>query len=401
MIVCIDLDDTLLANFTSTFLPKYIDALCGYISEVDPQKVKYHLLNSTQKMIQKSMPAQTLEQTFDHSFYAGIGIPKDELKNVIQKFYSDVFPALRRFTEFSEGAINFVESLFEEGHEVIVATNPLFPRIATLQRLDWAGLSAENFPFRLISTFENFHFTKPHAAYYTEIFAQLGWPECAAVMIGDSLDLDILPASKLGLPTFWLTPEKTVVEHIHPLSSQGDFKELSVWFQSISSERFEPISRITSDYISNLKSTPAALETISSGLSQQYWNDRQESNDWSLVEIICHLRDSDKVVNLPRFHKALQSDNPFLPDIDTDSWVSERNYIQELGKEALTEFFDVRSELIRLLESLPAEWWKREVRHSVFGPTNPCELLEFIIKHDRTHIKQAHDLLRKKGKQIF
>lgn len=400
MIVCIDLDDTLLANFTSIFLPEYINALCGYISEDNPQKIGYHLLNSTQKMIQKSMPAQTLEQTFDLSFYPGIGVTKDELREAIRKFYSDVFPNLRRFTEFRDGAAEFVESLFKEGHEVVVATNPIFPRTATLQRLSWAGLSAEKFPYKLISTFENFHFTKPHLAYYAEIFAQLGWPERAAVMIGDSLEQDILPASKLGLPTFWLTREKRIVENLHPLSSQGSFKELSIWFKNLPSEGIEPVSNITSDIISNLKSTPAALETISSGLPQQYWNERRKYDEWSLVEIICHLRDSDKAVNLPRFQEALQSENPFLPNIDTDSWVSERNYIRENGAEALAEFFDIRTELILLFEKLPSEWWRRKVRHAIFGPTSPYELVGFIIKHDRTHIKQTHDLLYQMKMQL-
>ena len=82
---------------------------------------------------------------------------------------------------------------------------PLFPKTATLQRLSWAGFLLQEYPFELVSTYEDFHFAKPQPAYFMEVMARIGWPEDGiVVVVGDNLERDILPAIKLGLPAFWV-----------------------------------------------------------------------------------------------------------------------------------------------------------------------------------------------------
>jgi FMN phosphatase YigB (HAD superfamily) len=85
-----------------------------------------------------------------------------------------------------------------------VATNPVFPRTAVEQRLDWAGVPAREFPYDLITTYENMHATKAHPAYYREILSRLNRKPGECLMVGDDRQRDIEPAAGEGIPVFWV-----------------------------------------------------------------------------------------------------------------------------------------------------------------------------------------------------
>jgi hypothetical protein len=112
--------------------------------------------------------------------------------------------------------------------------------------------------------------------------------------------------------------------------------------------------------------------------------------EWSFTEIVCHLRDLDKEVNLPRIRKVLTEENIFLPGVVSDPWADERKYNLQDCCKALQDFTAARIELISVLKNLPNESWKRVARHAIFGPTMLKELIEFIATHDRNHLQQVH-----------
>jgi FMN phosphatase YigB (HAD superfamily) len=163
------------------------------------------LLAGTRKMIENDNPLVTLEGAFDQRFYPSLGFQKHEISDLLLAFYQREFPSLGSITRQLPEAIEFVTSRLSSGDRVIVATNPLFPRAATFARLVWAGLPIDRTNFELVTTFEFMHFAKPHATYYAEILAYLGYPGEPVLMIGNDLDDDILPAQKMGIPGFWLT----------------------------------------------------------------------------------------------------------------------------------------------------------------------------------------------------
>ncbi|NMC81011.1 MAG: HAD family hydrolase, partial [Chloroflexi bacterium] len=163
--VLFDLDGTLLVNDMATFLPPYLKALGQSLAPLPGEQVGREVLAATRRMVHKQEPAATLEETFDQNFYPRIGISKQELRPTIDAFYAQVFPSLRQYTQPRPEAIRLVEAAFEMGHQVVVATNPLFPRTAVLQRLEWASLPADRYPFALITTYEHMHFAKPNPAY--------------------------------------------------------------------------------------------------------------------------------------------------------------------------------------------------------------------------------------------
>jgi FMN phosphatase YigB (HAD superfamily) len=390
-----DLDDTLLGNNINTFLPAYLKALGKHlINHVTPDRMVKNLLSATDLMVRNEYAGLSLEHAFDQGFYPAIGKSKQELRETLEYFYDQVFPSLQSLTHQRPEAIRVVKQAQAQGHIMVVATNPLFPRQAIIHRLDWAGLPPEITPFALITSYEYFHFSKPNPAYFAEILAQLGWPEQPAVVIGNSVEDDLLPAARLGLPGYLVTDSSVVLPaDLHPMSAQGPLSGVSAWIEQIDAAGLQIDFNTPAGLLAVLKSTPAAMETISRSLASEHWQTRPAPDQWSLTEIFCHLRDVDLEVNLPRVDKIMTEKNPFVQGINSDTWPDERGYNREDGLTGLQGFIDARTRLVERLSSLPAEAWQFTARHAIFGPTRLIELISFIATHDQSHIRQVQSVV--------
>ncbi len=389
----LDLDDTLLENPVSSFLSAYLTALSGQLSPyADPQQVISSLLASTRQMIDNQRPDCTLKDVFDTTFYPSLGLVENDLIEVLDQFYKQVYPGLKKYTNTNPDAIHFVEESIKNGHQVAIATNPLFPYTAIVQRLEWAGLSPENYPFAIIPSFETFHFTKPNPAYLAEILALLGWPENAAVMIGDSLENDISCADSLGIPSFLISDIHPVENETSNQAESGDFSRLQQWLLQ-NDGHFETEFHKPTALLAILRATPAALNSLCNQLHIDAWTARPKPEEWCQTEVLCHLRDVEVEVNLPRLNKLIQDADPFLPGIDSDPWAKERGYINQDGPLALQGFINSRIQTLQLLDGLLTEDWDRPARHAIFGPTSLLELVNIMAGHDQLHIRQLHQLV--------
>jgi FMN phosphatase YigB (HAD superfamily) len=395
----LDLDDTCLGNSMDTFIPAYLQALGDYLaSYVAPDKMVPTLLASTQLMLQNKRPDQRLKQVFDQAFFPALDIDPDDFQDHIDSFYADEFPTLKVLTQFRPEAVQMVEEAFARGYRVVIATNPLFPLTAILQRLDWAGLSSNKYPFSLIPSYESFTFAKPNPAFIAETLSRLGWPEGPVVMVGDDFNLDINPARKLGLGTFWINNNgHPPVETPNVSDGHGTLADLHPWLDATPSEHLIPDYAHPEGMVAILRSTPAVLEAISQDLDAPTWSKHPEPGEWNFIEILCHFRDVDAEVNLPRILSVLQDTNPFIPGIDTDQWAAERLYYCQNGQEALKDFISTRIQLLDILDELKSDDWTRPARHAIFGPTILKELISIIVGHDRLHIRQVNTSLGEIG----
>lgn len=397
LILLIDLDNTLLENDMEVFIPAYLKLLGECLANhVPPHQLIPALLEATQCMLKNKRPDRTLKQVFDAEFYEPLGLDQSLMVKPIKEFYERQFPALRSLTKPRPAAVEFVREALDRGYDLVLATNPLFPRTAIVQRLSWAGISAEKTPFKLIPSYETFHFAKPNPAFFTEIMGQLGWPQKPVLMIGDDPYNDIIPAESIGVPTYWVSdqPPTKIGLSFNP-SGWGGLEDLLDWVDQRTSN--ELVSDFTSiqAILAILRSTPAVLLNMSEALPNSLWVESPEPGSWSFTEIICHLRDVDHDVNLRRINKILTEENPFLPGIDTDQWAVERQYYCQNGKQALQEFVGTRLELLSILDNLEPEDWLKSARHAIFGPTHIKELVNIIAGHDRLHVRQAIETLQK------
>jgi FMN phosphatase YigB (HAD superfamily) len=386
----LDLDDTLLQNPLDKFFPAYMSALSSHLAPyVDPKKMVPQLIHATNQMIEKDDPCDTLETVFDDDFYFPLGLQKEQLAAPIHDFYEHDFNNLKKVTSPMPGAKQLMDYAFRQGWGVVIATNPVFPRIAVLKRLEWAGLPADEYPYKLITSFEYMHFTKPHPAFYAEILGQLGWQEDPVCMVGNSLADDLLPAGELGIPGFWVDgDDPSALNKLPLLSAAGSLDEIFPWLDQIADQPSPAEITDLDGILAVLNSTPAALEALTNTCSKEDWRLRPIHGEWSLLEIICHLRDVEREVNLSRFQMLTNTLNPFIPGVDSDRWAIERKYNEQDDSAVYTDFCTNRAKVLEIVRRYSAEDWKQSVRHSIFGPTTRLELVKFIATHDKTHLLQ-------------
>jgi len=391
----VDLDDTLLGNDFTSFLPYYLEAFSRAMAPfVEPKILIPSLLSATQKMIENVQPTYTLKQVFEEAFFPAISTEPLELHEAIDSFYKDIFPTLCIHTHPKPEAIRLVEQAKNAGHRIAIATNPLFPLTAIQERLAWAGIAQKDYYFCVITSYETFHFAKPNPAYFAEILAQMGWPKGGVVMIGDNLEDDIIASGRLGLPAYWISTQEAdhVIGPEAPIGI-GSLADCVSWLESVPAETLQPNFNSSEALIAILSATPAALDTMTAGLSEASWVSRPEDDEWSLTEILCHLRDVDAEVNLPRIQLVMTQPNPFITGKDTDPWAKERHYMDQDGRTALTDFINARLRLLDVLHNLTQDDWNRTARHAILGPTNIKELVNIIAGHDQLHLRQIYELL--------
>ena len=387
----LDLDDTLLDTNLAAFMPAYFQALSGHLAKYSaPNTMLRALIEGVNLMNESEDPTQTLQEIFDADFYAKLGVSKHELIHILEEFYEDVFPALAEHTRQRPEAVSFIDWAFSCGYRIAIATDPLFPRKATMHRLRWAGFNPDR--FELVSTFEHFHFTKTHPAYYAEVLGRLGWPEGPVLMVGNDVARDLIPAHRLGLKTFFIEGEATSIPRF--VAGHGRLMDLRPWLESMNLSLLEPSFKSRDAVLGIMTSTPAILRSFTSSLTEEQWRHEPTREDWAMNEIVCHLRDTEREIHQVQLNLMIVREGAFIPRPDSGVWANEREYLNVDGKSALREFAEARIENIKTLKELDTEVWEYSARHAIFGPTNFLEVTGFMADHDRLHVQQAWKTLK-------
>lgn len=232
--VLFDLDNTLLENPMSRFLPRYFGALQAFTRTrlAHSDRLLPALLAATRRVVETAHPDQTNEQIVLAHLEQALESDRATLAPVFAAFYRDVYPTLAQVTRAQPLAPRWIQAAFTRFEYVVIATNPLFPRVAIEQRLQWAGVPVSDWPYALVTTYENMRSAKPAAAYYDEIAVALGVAAADCLMVGDDWENDIAPAAALGMQTFWLTDGAALPPTAVPVTSRGASADLLHWIEA-------------------------------------------------------------------------------------------------------------------------------------------------------------------------
>jgi FMN phosphatase YigB (HAD superfamily) len=201
-----DLDGTLLPLRLEELAKPYLHALTIHwgpllAKTVAPETLPGHVLAATAVMMRSANPARPNREVYWEDLAKRIVATEADLRPSFVEFYRDVFPKLRRNYEQRLPGIgrSVVQAAVEQGFDIVLATNPIWPREAIKERMRWAGL--EDLPWLLISSYEDFHFCKPHPGYFQEICEKIARPAEQCWMIGNDVDEDGV-AAKVGMKVF-------------------------------------------------------------------------------------------------------------------------------------------------------------------------------------------------------
>lgn len=201
--VLFDLDGTLLPMDQDKFVQSYIGRMAKKLAPhgYDPELLTKGLWKGTGAMV-KNDGTQTNEELFWQVFNGVMGRDCRGDEPLFTDYYENEFQQVAGDCGFDERAAETIRQIRALGYRVALATNPLFPAIATQSRAKWAGLEIDDFD--LITTYENSRFCKPNLEYYRQILATLNLKPENCVMVGNDVSEDMI-AEKLGIRVFLLT----------------------------------------------------------------------------------------------------------------------------------------------------------------------------------------------------
>lgn len=201
--VLFDLDGTLLPMDQDTFVKAYFKLLAKRLAPLgyEAEKLIAAVWRGTEAMVRND--GSCLNEDRFWNCFAGIyGEAALQDKSVIDAFYSEEFHQAKAVCGFAPEAREIIDELKKKGTTVVLATNPIFPAVATKSRMGWAGLTEEDFLF--VTTYENSRYCKPNPGYYEEILEKLGCAAEECLMVGNDVEEDMV-AERLGMQVFLLT----------------------------------------------------------------------------------------------------------------------------------------------------------------------------------------------------
>jgi len=142
------------------------------------------------------------------------------------------------------------------------------------------------------------------------------------------------------------------------------------------------------DILDALRATPTVLEALLRDCTQeQAQRARGGDEGWSVVEVICHLRDAEERA-LERMRVMRDQVDPFLPGYNQERWAQERNYAAVQLHEAVAAFVRFRSQHMAELAALASDDWDRTGQHAELGRITIASHAFHIVSHDLVHAAQ-------------
>lgn len=202
-VILFDLDGTLLPLDQNYFVRVYFKSLTEKLAGdgYDPKRFSEAMKVGIYKMVTND-GSDTNENIFWKSFSEAYGKDCRVDEPLFEEFYDKRFPKIQSEVGYSSRADEVVKELKSRGYRLVLATNPVFPRVATLERMRWAGISRED--FEIITTYENSRYTKPNPDYYRTLIKALGVLPEECLMVGNDTT-DDGSAKKAGMKVFILT----------------------------------------------------------------------------------------------------------------------------------------------------------------------------------------------------
>ena len=201
--VLFDLDGTLLPMDQDVFVGDYFKRLAEHFVQYgyDPQSLIKNVWKGTMNVINND-GQKTNEKAFWEFFVQTYG--EKVLDDIVHfdEFYANEFDKVQSVCGYTSKASELISKLKSKNVTLILATNPIFPAVATHKRMRWAGLDVND--FALVTTYENISYCKPNPKYYIDILNRFSLKPEECIMVGNDVGDDMV-ARDIGMKVFLLT----------------------------------------------------------------------------------------------------------------------------------------------------------------------------------------------------
>ncbi len=143
----------------------------------------------------------------------------------------------------------------------------------------------------------------------------------------------------------------------------------------------------------------ARLRHAVAGLSAADLTARPGPGDWSILEVIIHLADSDSIA-IDRMKRMLTEDDPPLLYADETAYVRKLATHEQSLEDALTLFEVGRRQFARVLRALPDDAFARRGVHNRRGVVTVGGTVEDYIRHVDHHLAFVAEKRARLGKPL-
>lgn len=188
-------------EFVKFYMPLLAKSYMGAGVSLDPKKFIGAVWAGYEAMV-KNDGSRTNREAFWSYMEPELQISTEESENIALKFYENEFNQAICTTKPTPVSNQIVKKAKSRGLETYLATNPVFPRCATMNRIRWAGLDAED--FKVITTYETCTYCKPNPEYFRGILEEFSLDPSECLMVGNDVEED-LAIRVLGVKTYLVT----------------------------------------------------------------------------------------------------------------------------------------------------------------------------------------------------
>lgn len=226
--ILFDLDGTLLPVDQEEFTKAYFGLVAAKAAPLgyEPGKLVDAVWAGTMDMV-KNDGKESNESVFWKKFSSIFGEDIQKDREVFDDFYRVEFNELRKICRPNPDAVTALKRIKELGFRVALATNPLFPSVATENRIRWAGFEPGDFEF--YTAYETIGLSKPNPKYYLEVAKRIGLKPDECAMVGNDAFEDGI-AETVGMRVFLLT-DFLINKGNRDISAfpQGGFQRMTEW----------------------------------------------------------------------------------------------------------------------------------------------------------------------------
>ncbi|HET6785286.1 MAG TPA: HAD family hydrolase [Erysipelotrichaceae bacterium] len=200
--ILFDLDGTLLPINGEAFEAIYFKGLSSYFLDKYEPKEFIKIIWSATKAMVKDTSSKTNEEAFMEALKLIVNDDITWMQERFNTFYLNEFDQIRQAVIPNEYVQKAVKLLKEKGYRLVIATNPMFPKIAIEKRIEWTGCDRNDFEY--VTSFEKNHYCKPQLKFYEEVLSDLNLKPEECLMVGNDLNEDMI-VSHLNMKTYLIT----------------------------------------------------------------------------------------------------------------------------------------------------------------------------------------------------
>ena len=230
--ILFDLDGTLLPMNLQEFIKTYFGLLGrkmvshGY----DPELFKKGMWGGVNAAIANDGSMKN-EERFWSVMNACMGRDCRDDAAIYEEFYQNEYHQAKAVCGVQPRAAEAVKLAKEKAEKVILATSPLYPRIAVEGRTQWAEIDINDFDF--VTTYESECHCKPNPEYFRDILKRFDLKPEECVMIGNDEKEDMWAAAQAGIEGYLVTDDLILCEEHPHQGLRGSFDEMVEWLRTL------------------------------------------------------------------------------------------------------------------------------------------------------------------------